>query len=123
MQISPVQFGVATTVQSTTGYAIGLMGLGYSSNEAVTSRRYFYQNMPEVLKDAGEINSRLYSLFLNDAGKSLSSPGSAVMQTLTILQAPSPVPFSSAALIDPSIREHWPLSTFSRSTTRARMPA
>lgn len=110
-------------MQSTTGYAIGLMGLGYSSNEAVTSRRYFYQNMPEVLKDAGEINSRLYSLFLNDAGKFLPSPGSAVMQTLTDLQAPSPVPFSSEALTDPSTLGHWPLSTFSRSTTRARMPA
>lgn len=69
VQVSPVQFGVATTVTSTTGYAIGLMGLGYSNNEAVTSARYFYQNMPEVLKDSGEINSRLYSVFLNDAGK------------------------------------------------------
>ncbi|CAK1359888.1 Candidapepsin-7 [Cercospora beticola] len=65
--ISPVQFGVATTVDSTTGFSLGLMGLGYSNNEAVTSQRNFYQNMPEVLKDAGEINSRLYSVFLNGA--------------------------------------------------------
>ncbi|KAI5356986.1 Putative aspartic peptidase A1 family, aspartic peptidase, active [Septoria linicola] len=67
VEISPVQFGVATTVDSTTGYAIGLMGLGYSNNEAVTSVRNIYPNMPEVLKGAGEIASRLYSVFLNDA--------------------------------------------------------
>lgn len=69
VRVSPVQFGLATSVTSTTGYAIGLMGLGYSTNEAVVSRQYYYQNMPEVLKDAGEIASRLYSVFLNDAGK------------------------------------------------------
>lgn len=65
--IAPVQFGVATSVDSATGFSIGLMGLGYSNNEAVTSTRNFYQNMPEVLSDAGEINSRLYSVFLNGA--------------------------------------------------------
>lgn len=64
--VSPVQFGVANEVNSTTGYSIGLMGIGYASNEAVQSRRDFYPNMPEVLKDAGEINSRLYSVYLND---------------------------------------------------------
>lgn len=60
-----VQLGVARDVESTTGYAIGLMGVGYSFNEA--SERV-YPNMPEVLKDAGAINSRLYSVFLNDFG-------------------------------------------------------
>ncbi|KAK4539508.1 hypothetical protein LTR36_010853 [Oleoguttula mirabilis] len=66
VRISNVQFGVAETVNSTTGYAIGLMGLGYSENEATT---HIYPNMPEVLRDTGVINSRLYSVFLNDVGE------------------------------------------------------
>lgn len=64
--VNPVQFGVANEVNSTTGYSIGLLGLGYSANEAVPSLDETYQNMPEVLKDAGVINSRLYSIYLND---------------------------------------------------------
>ncbi|KAK4502549.1 hypothetical protein PRZ48_005974 [Zasmidium cellare] len=64
--VQPVQFGVANEVNSTTGYSIGLLGLGYSANEAVTSIEKAYQNLPEVLKDAGVINSRLYSIYLND---------------------------------------------------------
>lgn len=67
VEVSPVQFGVANQVTSTTGFAIGLMGVGYSTNEAVTSVRNFYQNVPEVLAAAGVIASRLYSVFLNDA--------------------------------------------------------
>jgi len=63
--ISNVQFGLASNVNSTTGYAVGLMGLGYSLNEASDVQ---YANMPEVLRDAGVINSRLYSIFLNDIG-------------------------------------------------------
>ncbi|EME85045.1 uncharacterized protein MYCFIDRAFT_88648 [Pseudocercospora fijiensis CIRAD86] len=65
--INPVQFGVASEVTSTTGFSIGLMGVGYSSNEAVQSVSDFYPNMPEVLKNAGVIASRLFSVFLNDA--------------------------------------------------------
>lgn len=60
--VDNVQFGVATSVNSTTGYALSLMGLGYSENEAT---RHEYPNIPEVLKSAGVINSRLYSIFLN----------------------------------------------------------
>ncbi len=60
-----MQFGVAEQVKATTGYAIGLMGLGYSENEAT---RHVYPNIPEVLKDAGVINSRMYSVYLNDEG-------------------------------------------------------
>jgi hypothetical protein len=66
--IKGVQFGVADEVQSTTGYAVGLMGLGYSFNEA--SRRQ-YPNIPEVLASSGEIASRLYSIWLNDVGELL----------------------------------------------------
>lgn len=57
-----MQFGVAQQVKSTTGYAIGLLGLGYSLNEAT---RDIYPNFPEVLVEAGEIDSRLYSVYLN----------------------------------------------------------
>lgn len=68
--ISDVQFGVATEVKSTTGYAIGLMGLGYSANEAT---HHEYPNIPEVLRSAGVINSRLYSVYLNDEGATSGS--------------------------------------------------
>ena len=60
--ITNVQFGVAQEVKATTGYALGLLGIGYSLNEAT---RHNYPNMPEVLVDAGEIESRLYSVYLN----------------------------------------------------------
>lgn len=63
--VDGVQFGVADTVRTTTGYSLGLMGLGYSLNEAT---RHQYPNIPAVLKDSGEINSRLYSVYLNDEG-------------------------------------------------------
>jgi hypothetical protein len=66
VRIDGVQFGVADEVDSTTGYAVGLMGLGYSENEA--SQRQ-YPNIPEVLASSGEINSRLYSIYLNDIGE------------------------------------------------------
>lgn len=65
VRIDGVQFGVADEVESTTGFAVGLLGLGYSQNEA-TSRQY--PNIPEVLASSGEINSRLYSIYLNDIG-------------------------------------------------------
>jgi hypothetical protein len=67
VSIAGVQFGVADEVNSTTGFAVGLMGLGYSVNEA--SKRE-YPNIPEVLATSGEIASRLYSVWLNDVGKS-----------------------------------------------------
>lgn len=66
VSIAGVQFGVADEVTSTTGYAVGLMGLGYSINEA--SRRQ-YPNIPEALASSGEIASRLYSVWLNDIGE------------------------------------------------------
>ncbi|KAK3117728.1 hypothetical protein LTR53_000657 [Teratosphaeriaceae sp. CCFEE 6253] len=68
--IDNVQFGVAEEVNSTTGYAIGLMGLGYSENEATY---HLYPNMPEVLRDTGVINSRLYSVYLNSLGEASGS--------------------------------------------------
>jgi hypothetical protein len=70
LSIAGVQFGVADEVTSTTGYAVGLMGLGYSANEATqwqTGNKY--PNIPEVLASSGEIASRLYSVWLNDIGE------------------------------------------------------
>jgi len=63
VSISNVQFGLAQEVDSTTGYAVGLLGIGYSAIEATRNR---YANVPEVLVETGLINSRLYSVFLND---------------------------------------------------------
>lgn len=65
VSIAGVEFGVADKVNSTTGFAVSLMGLGYSVNEA--SKRQ-YPNIPEVLATSGEIASRLYSVWLNDVG-------------------------------------------------------
>jgi hypothetical protein len=92
--VTNVQFGIALKVKSTTGYAIGLMGLGYSENEAT---RHEYPNIPEVLKDAGAINSRLYSVYLNDVGATSgsilfggidTSKYSGKLQTVDILPDP-----------------------------------
>lgn len=68
VSIDSVQFGVAEEVMSTTGFAVGLMGLGYSANEAVLTSQQ-YPNIPEVLALSGEIDSRLYSIYLNDIGE------------------------------------------------------
>ena len=65
--LSNVEFGLASHVESTVGPAIGLMGIGYSYGEAVSTAKDFYPNIPDVLASSGVINSRLYSLFLNDA--------------------------------------------------------
>ncbi|KAI7341475.1 hypothetical protein KC315_g92 [Hortaea werneckii] len=53
VRIENVQFGLASSLYITTGYAVGLMGLGYSYIEA-------------VLRATGVTNSRLYSVYLND---------------------------------------------------------
>ncbi|KAF1355527.1 aspartic peptidase domain-containing protein [Delphinella strobiligena] len=95
--ISNVQFGLASDVNSTTGFAVGLMGIGYSLNEASETQ---YANMPEVLVDAGVINSRLYSVFLNDIGDASgtilfggidTSKYTGQLNTLNLLPVPLPV--------------------------------
>ena len=65
--LQDVQFGVGNVVNSTTGFAVSLMGVGYSANEGVDTP---YPNMPELLHQSGAINSRLYSVFLNELGMS-----------------------------------------------------
>jgi hypothetical protein len=77
VSIAGVEFGVADKVNSTTGYAVGLMGLGYSINEA--SKRE-YPNIPEVLATSGEIASRLYSVWLNDVGECCVSAGASCVK-------------------------------------------
>jgi len=61
--IDNVEFGVVEEASTTTGFTTGQLGLGYSSNEATTQQ---YPNLPEVLVDSGAINSRLYSIYLNE---------------------------------------------------------
>ncbi|GAB1739788.1 hypothetical protein NU219Hw_g4725t1 [Hortaea werneckii] len=63
VRLENVQFGLAEELDITTGYAVGLMGLGYSYTEATYDT---YPNIPEVLRVTGVINSRLYSVYLND---------------------------------------------------------
>lgn len=126
--LSPVQFGVAQQVVSTTGFSVGLMGLGYSTNEAVSSESGFYPNMPEVLKSAGEINSRLYSVFLNDARELESDDAQNIRhwtRSMLSIRADSTQvlhrePFCLAGSIDQGTRASLLLSIFSRSYTKAR---
>ncbi|KAI7085382.1 hypothetical protein KC356_g5921 [Hortaea werneckii] len=66
VRIEHVQFGLASSLYITTGYAVGLMGLGYSYIEAVDATDELYPNIPEVLRATGVTNSRLYSVYLND---------------------------------------------------------
>ncbi|KAI7572936.1 hypothetical protein KC317_g326 [Hortaea werneckii] len=66
VRIENVQFGLASSLYITTGYAVGLMGLGYSYIEAIYATEEMYPNIPEVLRATGVINSRLYSVYLND---------------------------------------------------------
>ncbi|KAI7144800.1 hypothetical protein KC344_g5031 [Hortaea werneckii] len=66
VRIEHVQFGLASSLYITTGYAVGLMGLGYNYIEAVDATDELYPNIPEVLRATGVTNSRLYSVYLND---------------------------------------------------------
>lgn len=65
VNISNVQFGLVQQSPSFSNLTkTGTMGVGYSSLEASANR---YPNIPEVLVASGTINSRLYSVYLNDA--------------------------------------------------------
>ncbi|KAI7243077.1 hypothetical protein KC340_g1025 [Hortaea werneckii] len=66
VRIENVQFGLAEELYITTGYAVGLMGLGYSYLEPIEYTDDLYPNIPEVLRATGVTNSRLYSVYLND---------------------------------------------------------
>jgi hypothetical protein len=58
------QFGVGTT--STSGE--GVLGIGYTSNEIQVNRnqQQAYPNLPAAMVDAGFIQTKAYSLWLND---------------------------------------------------------
>lgn len=95
VELTNVQFGVASSINSTTGYAISLMGVGYSANEA--SAPNYYPNMPDLLQQAGAINSRLYSIFLNQYGMRVhstrtSSPPPPKKAVLIVVQAMTRAP-------------------------------
>ncbi|RMZ11012.1 hypothetical protein D0860_03590 [Hortaea werneckii] len=66
VRIENVQFGLAEGLYITTGYAVGLMGLGYSYLEPIEYTDELYPNIPEVLRATGVTNSRPYSVYLND---------------------------------------------------------
>lgn len=62
VDIPNMSFGLATTANS----SIGVLGIGYMSNEASESNGYSYENLPILLKNQGIINTAAYSLWLND---------------------------------------------------------
>lgn len=71
VNISDVQFGLVQQGSSSTGFTTGVMGIGYSSVQSIGTR---YPNIPKVLVAAGGINSRLYSIYLNDASEYMGAP-------------------------------------------------
>lgn len=67
--LSGLTMGLATNISSTSGLATALTGVGYSyreSDETLAQEHATYRNFPEALVNVGGIESRLYSLFLND---------------------------------------------------------
>ena len=120
VQIAGVQFGVADEVDSTTGFAVGLMGLGYSVNEA--SKRQ-YPNVPEVLASSGEIASRLYSVWLNDVGAFTSRfTNPQFRQIANTTQTLPAAPSFSVASTPPSTPAHSLPSTYSQPRFPLRIP-
>ncbi|KAI5207170.1 acid protease [Aureobasidium subglaciale] len=67
LSITGAQFGLAYEGQTPTNHcSIGLLGLGYASNEGVIySNGTLYPNFLETLVHARAIPSRLYSIYLN----------------------------------------------------------
>lgn len=63
--------GLATSADR----ALGIMGIGYAAGEAIaTQPGSTYPNVIDVLKSQGFINSKAYSLWLNDLSKSIPHP-------------------------------------------------
>lgn len=61
-----LQIGLANNTQN----AVGIMGIGYDTNEATTTQ---YQNFMDEMVSDGLTNTKLYSLWLNDLGSSTGS--------------------------------------------------
>lgn len=64
-----LQFGIGYTSTSTEG----VLGIGYSTNEALVSYGSTYKNLPLALVSAGYIATNAYSLFLDDLNSSTGS--------------------------------------------------
>lgn len=62
--INTMSFGLGSTTNS----SIGILGIGYMSNEATVSldNPYTYENLPFRLRNEGIIKTAAYSLWLND---------------------------------------------------------
>jgi hypothetical protein len=64
--------GLVTSTQDT-GAASGVMGIGFDTGEASLGKNGFgaggYPNIIDVLVSGGLINSKAYSLYLDDLGK------------------------------------------------------
>ncbi|KAF2878358.1 aspartic peptidase domain-containing protein [Massariosphaeria phaeospora] len=69
--IEDLQFGVGYTSSSKQG----ILGIGYTANEVQVNRArgQAYPNLPQKLKDNGEINANAYSIWLNDLDASTGS--------------------------------------------------
>jgi hypothetical protein len=66
--IKNMTLAVATDVQDASS---GVMGIGFASGESIVSDGGTpYKNLVEMMVQQGLINSRTYSLWLNDVGKS-----------------------------------------------------
>ena len=68
MTIKGLQMAVAT---QTTNVQLGIMGIGFDTFEAVAAQGgQPYLNVPDALVKQGLINTRAYSLYLDDQGTS-----------------------------------------------------
>ncbi|KAK6001432.1 hypothetical protein QM012_002763 [Aureobasidium pullulans] len=68
--VTNVTLGLAHNVKPNTGIQMGLLGLGYSVNEgSALNNGTQYPNFIETLVTAGEIASRLYSIYLSNIGQ------------------------------------------------------
>lgn len=65
VSISNVQFGVAENINSAVRAPVGLLGLGYTVNEASNFTNHTtYPTVVDSMLNAGVIESRLYSVYL-----------------------------------------------------------
>jgi Eukaryotic aspartyl protease len=68
-KITALQMGLA--FKTTVG--VGIMGIGYDTGESVTSVKNIYPNLIDQMVSQGQINTKLYSLYLDDLQTSTGS--------------------------------------------------
>lgn len=71
--ISGIEFGLAENFSVTSGNSVGILGLGYYTDEAVNSTSNLYPGLVDVMAYTGVIKSRLYSIYLGNGGASMRS--------------------------------------------------